>query len=369
MPMANVSTGQVIAANDHNSIVAAIKGTTGENLTVFTKGADLASASALVLGTDGNYFDVTGAVTITSISTLPAGTVIKLQFDSTPVLTHNATTLILQGAVNYTAAAGDVFEFISEGSGNWRETGRSLNAMGASVGSTATSVASAWGATPSLTFSTTNAAGTGVEFVRRNATIALFDTTVARALAFGDVGTVGSSGGFAAHVLHGHPFALGAAVVPSTGNLLSVASTNGNLQWAAAASGSTINIKEILYQRVATNETTTSTSAGDLTTVMTLTTGSATLNDKLMVRAKCDTGNSVTAQGSIMYSKLDAAAAVIGAQLNLNGAPANAYFGISLIANETGLSAATHTEKIQYSTTGTDTSAFRNRDFEVERYA
>ena len=235
MPMANVATGDIIAAGDHNSIVAAIKGTTGENLTVFTKGVDIVSASALVLGADGNYWHVTGTVAITSISSLPAGTVIKLEFDGALLLTHNATTLILQGATSYTTAAGDIFEFTSEGSGNWRETGRGLSA-------TTTTIASTFGATPSLTFSTTNTAGTGTGFVRRNAQIALFDTTVARALAFGDVGTVGSSGGFAAQVLHGHPMP-GNAIVASVGNILAVASTNGNLTWGApAASGTTVVI-------------------------------------------------------------------------------------------------------------------------------
>lgn len=221
MPMADVSNGQVIYAADHNSIVAALKGTTGENLTVFTKGVDLASASALTLPTDGNYWHVTGAVAITSISSLPAGTVIKLEFDGILTLTHNATTLILQGATNYTTAAGDVFELVSEGSGNWRETGRGLAAT-----------ATGFGAVPSLTLSTTGGAGSGNGFVRRNATIALFDTTAARAVAFGDVGTTGGVN-FAAPRDHGHAFYASAAVVASTNNVLNVASTNGNLQWSA----------------------------------------------------------------------------------------------------------------------------------------
>lgn len=88
------------------------------------KGADIASASALSLGTDGNFFDVTGTTTITSISTKPAGTVIYLQFDGALTLTQNATSLILLGATNYATGAGDVFAFISEGGGNWRELWR-----------------------------------------------------------------------------------------------------------------------------------------------------------------------------------------------------------------------------------------------------
>ena len=91
----------------------------------WAKGADIASAAALTIGTDGNYFDVTGVVTITSISTAVAGTIIALQFDGALTLTHNATTLILNGAINVTTVAGDVFLLMSEGGGNWREIARS----------------------------------------------------------------------------------------------------------------------------------------------------------------------------------------------------------------------------------------------------
>lgn len=89
------------------------------------KGTDSASAAALALADDGNYFDVTGTTTITSIESRPAGFELTLQFDGALTLTHNATTLILSGATNVTTAAGRVFTFVSEGSGNWRETSRS----------------------------------------------------------------------------------------------------------------------------------------------------------------------------------------------------------------------------------------------------
>lgn len=87
----------------------------------WAKGADIASAATLTLGSDGNFFDVTGAVTITAISSKAAGTIIGLQFDGAPLLTHNATSLILAGGVNYQCRAGDILYFQSEGSGNWRE--------------------------------------------------------------------------------------------------------------------------------------------------------------------------------------------------------------------------------------------------------
>ncbi len=85
------------------------------------KGADLASADTLTLGSDGNFFDVTGAVTIARLSVKTAGTIIGLHFDGAPLLTYHATNLVLAGGVDYQAQAGDILFFQSEGSGNWRE--------------------------------------------------------------------------------------------------------------------------------------------------------------------------------------------------------------------------------------------------------
>lgn len=84
------------------------------------KGADIASASTLTLGTDGNYFDVTGTTTITAISSAQAGTLIVLQFDAALQLTHHSTNLVLQGSSNITTTAGDIAVFVSDGSGRWR---------------------------------------------------------------------------------------------------------------------------------------------------------------------------------------------------------------------------------------------------------
>lgn len=84
------------------------------------KGADVASANALTLGTDGNYFDITGTTAITSIGSLGVGTRVLLQFDGTLTLTHHATDLILPGAANITTAAGDHAEFVEYASGDWR---------------------------------------------------------------------------------------------------------------------------------------------------------------------------------------------------------------------------------------------------------
>jgi hypothetical protein len=87
----------------------------------FNKGADVASATVLPLISDGNYFDVTGTVTVTSFADLGgAGTVIILQFDAACILTHHATNLILPTGGNITTAAGDNAIFVNYASGDYR---------------------------------------------------------------------------------------------------------------------------------------------------------------------------------------------------------------------------------------------------------
>lgn len=88
----------------------------------WAKGADIASAATLVLGTDGNYFDVTGTTTITAIATWASTGPVKLHFDGALTLTHHATDLVLPGGANITTAAGDEAEFVEYASGDWRCT-------------------------------------------------------------------------------------------------------------------------------------------------------------------------------------------------------------------------------------------------------
>ena len=83
------------------------------------KGADVASVAALTLG-DGNYFDITGTATITSIGTKGVGTVVRLHFDAAATLTHHATDLVLPKGTNITAAAGDEATFVEYAAGDWR---------------------------------------------------------------------------------------------------------------------------------------------------------------------------------------------------------------------------------------------------------
>ena len=70
-----------------------------------TKGGDIASASPLVIDTDGNYFDVTGTTNFAAM-TVEEGNFFMLQFDGALTITHGSG-IELPGAANLTTAAGD----------------------------------------------------------------------------------------------------------------------------------------------------------------------------------------------------------------------------------------------------------------------
>lgn len=90
-----------------------------------------------------NTISVTGTTTITSLGASGAsGINRRLVFTTALQITHNATSLILPGGTNITTAAGDVAEFVSLGSGNWRclyytrATGQALTFVEMGVGQT-----------------------------------------------------------------------------------------------------------------------------------------------------------------------------------------------------------------------------------------
>lgn len=90
---------------------------------LWAKGADIAAATTLQPGADGNYFDVTvGVANIAFISdaNFDIGDVIKLHFDAVILLVHSAVDLILPGGVNINTVAGDEAEFILYQTGDWR---------------------------------------------------------------------------------------------------------------------------------------------------------------------------------------------------------------------------------------------------------
>ncbi len=91
------------------------------------QGVDIASASALVPGNDGDFYEITGTTIITSIATRPAGDRILLEIISAGLtFTHLTGTLNMRGKFDYTSEAGDILEFVSKGSGEWTEIRRAL---------------------------------------------------------------------------------------------------------------------------------------------------------------------------------------------------------------------------------------------------
>ena len=73
---------------------------------------------------DGNYFDITGTTTITTIedsaNAWKVGSIAVLQFDGILTLTHNATNLILPSAANIATVAGDIAFMQKVASGDWK---------------------------------------------------------------------------------------------------------------------------------------------------------------------------------------------------------------------------------------------------------
>lgn len=86
-------------------------------------GTNIASAATTNLGAaNSDFVTITGTTGITSFGT-PASLSRKhiwAVFAGAVTITHNATTLILPGAANYTTAAGDVLECVHISGANWR---------------------------------------------------------------------------------------------------------------------------------------------------------------------------------------------------------------------------------------------------------
>ena len=82
-----------------------------------SKGANVASASSITLGDDGNTFDITGTTNIQTITAKSAGTIVILKFNGTLNLIDNTGNLELRGS-NINVIAEDVVTLVSDGT-NW----------------------------------------------------------------------------------------------------------------------------------------------------------------------------------------------------------------------------------------------------------
>lgn len=103
-----------------------------------TQGADVASATNLTLGTDGNSFELTGTTKVDLISNVgwTEGSVVRLIANESVVIDHGTATastnvqIRLAGAVDYSMTAGDTLTLIlssttAEGQA-WRELARAV---------------------------------------------------------------------------------------------------------------------------------------------------------------------------------------------------------------------------------------------------
>lgn len=85
------------------------------------KGTTIASASTVDLGSaDSDFIDVSGAVTITSLGSTTTRNRVTVNFTGAPLLTYNATSLLLPGAANIQVVAGDVAVFERISGSNWQ---------------------------------------------------------------------------------------------------------------------------------------------------------------------------------------------------------------------------------------------------------
>jgi len=108
------TTGRAFAINDRIELrpTAALFNEFANPLS--EKGADIGSASPLVITAGSDYFDVTGTTGFAAM-TVATNRQFTLQFDAALVMTHHATNLDLPGQANITTAAGDVATFQSTG--------------------------------------------------------------------------------------------------------------------------------------------------------------------------------------------------------------------------------------------------------------
>lgn len=132
------------------------------------KGADIASATALVLGADGNYFAVTGSTTIQSIGTVKIGFEVTLHFNKKLTLAHHVTNLILPSGNHIETKAGDVLIFREYDIGRWEliAANRPIDAKNADIASATALPVLAPGyadVTGTATITSINSIGVGTE--------------------------------------------------------------------------------------------------------------------------------------------------------------------------------------------------------------
>ena len=119
----------LITAADFAAMRLALNLVAGQNFNAYTvevdkyavQGADLVSATNMVLNSaTGASVNITGNNTISSFGAAASGVYRMLHFTGSPVIVHNATSLITLAGASITTSAGDNMGVMSLGGGNWR---------------------------------------------------------------------------------------------------------------------------------------------------------------------------------------------------------------------------------------------------------
>jgi len=99
------------------------------------QGANVAAANNLTVGTDGNYFQITGATQINLIdsSSWQGGSRIEMKFNSNPLVKHNQAAsgnfkpIMLNGGVDFATAANNTLTLVYDSTdAKWYELARKV---------------------------------------------------------------------------------------------------------------------------------------------------------------------------------------------------------------------------------------------------
>jgi microcystin-dependent protein len=121
----NAPQGTAIAGAGIDDNLRAIQA--GVKKCVAAIGADIAASGTVNLANaTGNTVNITGSASISSLGTVASGAIFTLLFASQNTLVHSAN-LVLPGNTNVSVSAGDVFTFLSRGSGAWTCIGATPN--------------------------------------------------------------------------------------------------------------------------------------------------------------------------------------------------------------------------------------------------
>jgi len=119
IPVSTTSTLLVGSMAVFNGVVVANASLGVTGTLYLDRGEDIASATSIFLGVDGNLVNVTGSATIDSLGHAGIGTSIKVRFTGSPVLSHHATDLILPNSKNLNVTPGSVGVFVNYDNARW----------------------------------------------------------------------------------------------------------------------------------------------------------------------------------------------------------------------------------------------------------